>query len=151
MPTRPQRYGRSPGPRPRYREFRPSASRRGYDRDWEALAKAKLDADPWCAHCRRDGRDTPASEVDHIKPFKDKADPLRLDWDNLQSLCKPCHSRKTTQDKLQGTTRRKGSGSTAGLPLVRRCGETMLVDQRSVVDGRPGPPPGGTPLAQGAE
>ena len=37
-----------------------------------------------------DGKD-----VDHIKPFHGIADPLRLDWDNLQSICRTCHNQKT--------------------------------------------------------
>ena len=46
-----------------------------------------------CAECKRRGRDTPANEVDHIVSIVSGG--VVFDMDNLQSLCKPCHSRKT--------------------------------------------------------
>lgn len=40
------------------------------------------------------GRVRAASEVDHIVPRRD-APNLAYERENLQPLCKPCHSRKT--------------------------------------------------------
>ncbi|HAB13402.1 MAG TPA: hypothetical protein DCE47_17110 [Planctomycetaceae bacterium] len=37
---------------------------------------------------------TPVQEVDHIKTFKGKRDPLGLDHTNLRSLCRSCHRKK---------------------------------------------------------
>ena len=108
MPNRPAKYGALGTGRVRLRGYssRGSACSRGYDGTWKALREAKLQQDPWCAHCLAQDKHTPASEVDHIRPFKGKGDPLRLDWRNLQSLCKPCHSRKTAKDKQSGATDR---------------------------------------------
>lgn len=45
------------------------------------------------------------AEIDHIKPHKgDKA--LFFDMNNVQTLCKSCHSKKTRQDSVK---RRVGS------------------------------------------
>lgn len=50
---------------------------------------------PLCVACERMGFVTQAAEVDHIVPlFKGGKD----DSTNLQSLCKPCHDRKTRED-----------------------------------------------------
>jgi 5-methylcytosine-specific restriction enzyme A len=77
---------------------RPSRSRRGYDTQWLATSKLYRALHTCCAECERKGRVTAAQCVDHIVPFNGLADPLRLDWANLQSLCKPCHSRKTSRE-----------------------------------------------------
>lgn len=130
MPTRPAKYGAlaNGGVRLRGYDNRRSASRRGYDGTWKALRESKLQRDPWCAHCLKEQRHTPANEVDHIRPFKGKADPLRLDWDNLQSLCKSCHSTKTAKDRRSGACHSGESKS------ERSATSAVLVDQR---------PPGG--------
>ncbi|MEW6862414.1 HNH endonuclease signature motif containing protein [Trueperella pyogenes] len=51
-------------------------------------------AHPSCEQCERDGRITPAAEVDHILPL-DRGG--THDEENLQALCKPCHSAKTAR------------------------------------------------------
>lgn len=79
-----------------YDDNRPSAARRGYDRRWRRLRKYYLSKHPVCVRCGR-----PATEVDHIIPL---ADGGTHHEDNLQPLCKPCHSRKTNED-----IRRRGS------------------------------------------
>jgi 5-methylcytosine-specific restriction endonuclease McrA len=38
-------------------------------------------------------------EVNHKKPFDGIDDPLRLDWDNLESLCLPCHRKAEYERK----------------------------------------------------
>lgn len=60
---------------------------------WRRLRAAVLAERPLCALCQRQGRVVPATEVDHVDN-----DPANNDRDNLQSLCKPCHSRKTQAD-----------------------------------------------------
>lgn len=75
---------------------RESSSRRGYSYRWSKLSKAFLIEHPLCAECQRQGRITPATEVDHIIPHKgNKA--LFWDLDNLQALCHRCHSQKTVK------------------------------------------------------
>ena len=82
---------------------------------WRTLRDAHLAIEPLCRHCNERGIITAAREVDHIQAIREGGDPW--DGDNLQSLCKPCHSRKTAADQA-------GKGlagcSVSGLPLNRR-------------------------------
>lgn len=55
---------------------------------WRAIRVAQLERFPLCAYCGQ-----PANEVDHI----DGDTSRNLIGIDLQSLCKPCHSRKTAQ------------------------------------------------------
>ena len=74
---------------------RGSASSRGYDRNWQRLRKLVLHSEPLCRECKRPGRHTPATEVDHIVPL---AAGGTNDFENLQPLCHECHSRKTATE-----------------------------------------------------
>lgn len=79
---------------------RGSAHARGYDRNWEKLRRMKLAANPICeiqTHCKGMIPESAAVEVDHRIPIREQPD-LRLDWDNLQSACKSCHSAKTWRE-----------------------------------------------------
>ena len=72
-----------------------------YDRNWSKLRFSHLSKYPFCVDCARHGQSMVAQEVDHIIPH-------RGDWrlfgdpNNLQSLCKPCHSRKTRLETYGG-------------------------------------------------
>ena len=68
---------------------------RGYDNDWIKLEARKKEANPFCEQCEREGRIVPTDQVHHIVAFKGRDDPLRLDWDNLESLCTACHAKET--------------------------------------------------------
>jgi 5-methylcytosine-specific restriction protein A len=74
--------------------YRGSRHERGYSNDWLRLRAWYMAEHVLCAQCEREGRTTIATEVDHIVPFKGKNDPLRLQVENLQSLCALCHGRK---------------------------------------------------------
>jgi len=154
MPMRPAKYGqphqratdRSGLPRHRGGDRRPSASARGYDTAWQHTAAAYLLANPWCGHCLARDLHEPATEVDHVEPFQSKDDPRRLDWENLQGLCKRCHSRKTAKDRAKGLTRKgmhamnaNERNGTHDLPLVSlQAGEMQRNDaDRSATS--PGP------------
>jgi 5-methylcytosine-specific restriction enzyme A len=70
-----------------------------HSREWERLRQAALARDHYlCQHCLQHNRITRATIVDHIVP-------IAVDWskrlslDNTQSLCHPCHNRKTAEDK----------------------------------------------------
>lgn len=70
-------------------------------RRWEQTKRNQLRSQPFCQWpgCHR-----LAAEVDHIQPLAE--DPTRqYDWTNLQSLCTPHHTEKTTQDALRGKQR----------------------------------------------
>ena len=70
-------------------ERRPSSARRGYGRTWRELRKAVLASQPLCELCLREGRITPATDVDHIVPLRDGG---TNDPDNLRPLCRPHHA-----------------------------------------------------------
>lgn len=71
-------------------EFYQSAS-------WRRLRTVKLEQNPMCEECERNGRYTPAQMVDHIVPINKGG--ASLDIKNLQSLCNACHARKSAKDK----------------------------------------------------
>lgn len=76
----------------------PTTSRheRGYGTAWDKLRKQVLVRDKHlCQPCRRIGRVTPATQVDHVKP---KAKGGTDDMRNLQAICTPCHADKTAQE-----------------------------------------------------
>lgn len=74
--------------------WRGTAAERGYDSRWRKARQMYLNRNPLCVMCREEGRLTPATVVDHIKPHRgDKT--LFWDEDNWQSLCKQCHDKKT--------------------------------------------------------
>lgn len=59
---------------------------------WRRLRQKVLRREPLCRECRREGRLTPATVVDH-----DNGDPNDNRLDNLVSLCPSHHARKTAQ------------------------------------------------------
>ena len=69
---------------------RPSPASRGYDANWRRLRDAHLRQEPACRECGQ-----PATCVDHIVPLRYGG---THDPGNLQSLCGPCHSRKTARE-----------------------------------------------------
>jgi len=70
-------------------------------REWRNLREYKLSIDPFCEICKKFGYDTvPASCVDHQKDIID-APELRLDINNLTSMCGSCHSRKSFKKLLK--------------------------------------------------
>jgi 5-methylcytosine-specific restriction protein A len=75
-------------------DVRPSARKRGYDARWDAFAKSFLRKHPLCVDCSREGRDEPATQVDHIVPLRE-APKRKFDPTNLQGLCRPHHTIKT--------------------------------------------------------
>lgn len=79
------------------RKRRGSRSARGYDERWYRIRRMHLAREPLCRHCGERGRLTPATEVDHILPLRSGG--THAD-ENLQSLCKRCHSRKTRSESL---------------------------------------------------
>jgi 5-methylcytosine-specific restriction protein A len=72
---------------------RPNTCKRGYDRQWRKVRLAYLQCNPLCEQCLKEGITTPALDVDHIVPLSKGGE--RLDFDNLQALCRRCHNKKT--------------------------------------------------------
>jgi len=57
---------------------------------WELIRTTQLEKFPWCAICNK-----LAKHVDHFIPRKKGGSD---EPSNLQSLCLPCHSRKTAKE-----------------------------------------------------
>ena len=85
---------KNPTPRP---DNRPSAYRRGYDGKWKKLRAYHLASHPLCVMCAGLSYVKMAGIVDHIIPHKGD-NKLRLDPNNLQSLCKMHHDHKTATE-----------------------------------------------------
>lgn len=82
-----------------YDTRRGSSSERGYDGPWRKLRLVALRRDDYlCQECLKNGRPTTAQEVHHIQGI-DVAPELRLEIDNLASVCKPCHLRLTAEEQ----------------------------------------------------
>ena len=79
-----------------YERERGSAAQRGYDSGWRRVRLRQLRRDPTCRICRTVGRYRLATEVDHITRRQDGGSD---EPENLQSLCKSCHSRKTMLER----------------------------------------------------
>jgi len=82
-----------------YSKGRSKLSRQGFytTKSWILLRNAYRNKFPLCFECLKEGVVTPMEVVDHIKPA-DKFPELKLEWDNLQSLCNYHHQRKTAID-----------------------------------------------------
>jgi 5-methylcytosine-specific restriction protein A len=94
---------------------RGTAHERGYTSAWTKARAYYLRAHPLCAYCRRQGRLTAATVVDHVTRHKlkqaiDSGDEVAiakaraLFWDsenNWQSLCKPCHDSVKQKEERQ--------------------------------------------------
>lgn len=71
-----------------YDDARGNAYQRGYDRAWSSIRAQKMRTSPLCEQCRMLGLYVNADEVHHID-----SNPRNNSWDNLQSLCRPCHTK----------------------------------------------------------
>ncbi|MBO8169975.1 MAG: HNH endonuclease [Thermoanaerobacteraceae bacterium] len=80
----------------RYDQERGTAAQRGYNSRWRKARKMFLKKNPLCAECQKNGRITPATVVDHIRPHRGNPE---LFWDesNWQPLCKYHHDVKTAK------------------------------------------------------
>ena len=94
MPTRAKTLSQMKHPAP---DNRPSAAKRGYDTNWRKLRNYHLMVNPLCVMCEKEGYIRIAQVVDHIIPHKGD-NSLRLDPNNLQSLCKRHHDQKTATE-----------------------------------------------------
>ena len=63
---------------------------------WRTTRRRKLHLNPICELCDS----AIAEEVHHDPPLAEGGDPFHLD--GLVSTCKPCHSRETRREQIQG-------------------------------------------------
>lgn len=93
MPKRMEFF--SPQSKPRPRSSRPNSYRRGYGgKSWDIVRREVLIRDNY--QCRMCGKVSQDLHVDHIVPkrISNSNDPS-----GLQSLCPPCHARKTSSEQ----------------------------------------------------
>lgn len=69
--------------------------RQRYGRQWVKIRNAYISKHPLCEECEKAGRLVPATEVHHKIPLASGGTNAE---ENLQSLCKACHSRHTLND-----------------------------------------------------
>lgn len=89
----------------RHDKTRPSASGRGYGRDWRE-ARSQFLARPENRFCKWPGCKAPAVVVDHITPHRGD-ERLRMDSSNWQGLCQHHHNsakQRADRRRLEGTT-----------------------------------------------
>lgn len=67
-----------------------------HSREWKHLRQNYLIEHPFCMECRKNGKLTKASVVDHIVPIR-QGGPA-LDENNLQALCSSCHGAKSIRE-----------------------------------------------------
>ena len=92
------------------------------DRRWRELRIAYLREHPLCERCIREGKAagvpegyiTPAIDVHHRVPVEtaktlQEMERLAYDWNNLEALCIPCHSR-THREMGKGTQNNNDNG-----------------------------------------
>lgn len=86
-------------------------------RRWERLREKKLAVNPFCEceQCQLTGEYRLATEVDHIIPRSQGG--AVFDWDNLQSLCKSHHSKKTWAEMNGRKQKIDAVDPRTGLPL----------------------------------
>ena len=61
------------------------------------MRKMYVAENPVCVICEERGFVSPVEEVDHIVPIRQGG--AEYDWNNLQSLCKSCHARKSAKER----------------------------------------------------
>ena len=79
---------------------RPDIQRLYTSSRWQAIRRMQLSREPWCAECLTKGVYTQATDVDHVQPHRGNR--AAFYQGELQSLCHPCHSRKTSGEVLNG-------------------------------------------------
>lgn len=96
----------------------------------EKLRPRQLAKQPLCAHCQALGLVTAAAEVDHVKrPRGDRL--LQTSEANFQSLCKPCHLRKSAWERAATGKPLKLGVALDGWPIELHGGRVQRENERA--------------------
>lgn len=79
----------------RYEEERGTSTERGYGVIWKRWRTMIIREEPLCRECLKEGREEPATDIDHIIP---RAEGGKDNRENLQPLCHRHHSEKTVKE-----------------------------------------------------
>jgi len=101
MPYLPKRKKRKWEPEPKerklYKTWQSKEENRLYSsRKWRNLRKQVLTEEPLCRQCKKNGRITEATVVDHIHSVR--LGGKFFDRNNLQPLCMSCHNSKSGKE-----------------------------------------------------
>jgi 5-methylcytosine-specific restriction endonuclease McrA len=74
-----------------WRAGKETSAQRGYGYKWQKARAAWIEAHPLCEYCKREGRVTAATVVDHSTPHRGD---MTIFWERTKwvSLCTNCHS-----------------------------------------------------------
>ncbi|AUS01917.1 hypothetical protein NVP2044O_53 [Vibrio phage 2.044.O._10N.261.51.B8] len=98
IPPRCERHANTFTPKKVYHDHHYHRARYFYGTSqWKKLRLYKLQLNPICEHCIKRDLVVAAVDVDHIVEIEDGGS--KTDIDNLQSLCVPCHRKKTGEEK----------------------------------------------------
>lgn len=73
----------------RYDKERETAVQRGYTTRWRKIRKMKKNANPLCEICEVEPKGMIVVETELVHHMDKNSQ--HHEWDNLQSLCRPCH------------------------------------------------------------
>jgi len=96
MPKLPTTQAQYDG-KPKYERGKSREYQHLYNYRWMKYSKARLRRYPLCVECLKQGKTTPATVTDHIKPHKGSRH-LFWDYKNHASMCKTCHDKKTATE-----------------------------------------------------
>ena len=101
------------------RKTRGTSSQRGYGHRWTIYRAATLASSPLCVRCLQRNKIASAEQIDHVQPRLLRPD---LFWTQLnhQTLCRPCHERKSAQE-------RQGLIYSAPIDLARPMVQPVIV------------------------
>ena len=74
-----------------------------HSHQWRRIRAAYIAANPLCEECKRNGYTVAGEQVDHIVPRHRGGG---HGFDNLQTLCVPCHEKKTAGENTVKTVAR---------------------------------------------
>lgn len=75
------------------------------------LPDGRIVSNAYCRQCYLSGKLVEAHTIDHINRIRDGGD--SYDWANLQSLCRPCHDRKSSREGHEAKRARATAASQA--------------------------------------
>lgn len=87
---------------------------------WRRLRRYKLSMFPLCERCLDRGLTVPAIDVHHIQEI-DVRPELALDYNNLESLCKTCHSQETASNSTRLKKAQKGGIIDYRMKHINNC------------------------------